>query len=74
MKKYRLSGFNLPFKVNTLLFNVVCHFSTLQMAIYKRLSTEVYLWALQWEHKDLDFDLQDNEMWVFLLQNHLMHF
>lgn len=50
---YRLSGVDLPFKVNTLLFTIVCSFSMLQMATNKRLSTEVYLGALQGGHKDV---------------------
>lgn len=51
---YGLSGFNLPFKVDTLmLFTTVSPFSMLQMATNKRLSTEVYLGLVQGGHKDV---------------------
>lgn len=50
---YRLSGFNLPFKVDTLLFTTVCPFTMLQEAANKRLSTDIYLGLLQGRHKDI---------------------
>lgn len=50
---YRLSGFDLPFKLDTLLFTTVCPFTMLQEAANKRLSIDIYLGLLQGGHKDI---------------------